>query len=273
MRKPVREMTPEELRRMQLIQAELLQELDRVCRLHGIKYIIASGTLLGAVRYQGFIPWDDDIDVEILREDYEAFLKAARLDLDSRMFFQDHRTDRGYPWLYGKLRMNGTSAVRVGQERLNMHSGVFIDIFPRDPMPNSAACRRLFEGAALLCRKLLYSRVMKDASGSACKRFGWKLLSLIPAAVPFGVERLLRGSVQAEKAVRVRCYGYHGRYETEGYDKRWFTELTELPFEGGTYYAPADWNGYLTFVYGADYMTPPPEAERGVSSPLSSYHF
>lgn len=268
-----KQMAPEELRHMQLIQVELLHEFDRVCRLHGIKYIIASGTLLGAVRYQGFIPWDDDIDVEMLREDYEAFLKAARQDLDKRMFFQDRRTDRNYPWLYGKLRMNGTSAVRVGQEHLKMHSGVFIDIFPRDPMPNSAAARQSFEFIAKLCRKILYARVMRSSAPTTLKRLGWTLVSFIPKGLPFGVEYLLRNCINKEKAERVRCYGYHGRYETEGYDRRWFTELTELPFEGGSYFAPADWDGYLVHAYDADYMTPPPESERISTAPLSSFHF
>lgn len=268
-----KEMTQSELRRMQRIQVELLRELDRVCRLHNIKYIIASGTLLGAVRHQGFIPWDDDIDVEMLREDYEAFRRAAETDLDPRMFFQDARTDREYPWLYGKLRMNGTSAVRAGQEHLKMHSGVFIDIFPRDPMPNSNWGKRIYELAALICRKTLYARVRCVSASTALGRLGWTLLSRVPKAVPFGVERALRQSADPRRAVRVRCYGYHGRYETEGYDKRWFTELIELPFEGSAYYAPADWHGYLTFVYGPDYMTPPPEAERRGSAMLSSYNF
>lgn len=267
------QMPREELRRMQLIQVDLLKEFDRVCRLYHIKYIIASGTLLGAVRCQGFIPWDDDIDIEMLREDYEAFLKAAERELDQRMFFQDHRTDRGYPWLYGKLRMNGTSAVRVGQECLKMHSGVFIDVFPRDPMPNSAAGKRLFEFVAKICRKILYARVMRVSAPTAWGRLGWTIVSAIPKAVPFGVESLLRRSVDPQKALCVRCYGYHGRCEAEGYDKRWFTDLTELSFEGGSYYAPADWHGYLSFVYGPDYMTPPPEPERIASSPLSSFYF
>lgn len=268
-----KKMSPEELRRMQLIQTELLKEVDRICRLHGIKYIIASGTLLGAVRCQGFIPWDDDIDIEMLREDYEAFLKTAQKELNPKMFFQDRRTDRNYPWLYGKLRMNGTSAVRVGQEHLKMHSGVFIDIFPRDPMPNSAAGKRFYEFIAWICRKILYARVQRASAPTALGRLGWTLVSAIPKAVPFGVERLLRQSISPRKAARVRCYGYHGRYETEGYDKRWFTELTELPFEGGSYYAPADWDGYLTLVYGPDYMIPPPEQERRGTVPLSSFQF
>jgi len=273
MKGKAKEMTPEDLRRMQMIQLELLKELDRICRLHGIHYIIASGTLLGAVRHQGFIPWDDDIDVEMLREDYEAFLKEAQTDLNPGMFFQDCRTDREYPWLYGKLRMNGTRAVRVGQEHLKMHSGVFIDVFPRDPMPNSAGGKRLYECVAMVCRKILYARVRRAVAPTALSRLGWTLVNAVPKAIPFGVVRMLRRSVDPRKADRVRCYGYHGRYETEGYDKRWFTELTELSFEGGSYFAPSDWDGYLSFVYGADYMTPPPESQREGMSPLSSFQF
>ena len=258
---------------MQLVQTALLREFDRVCRLGGIKYIIGSGTLLGAVRYKGFIPWDDDIDVEMLREEYEKFSRIAKQELNEAVFFQDHKTDRNFPWLYGKLRMHGTRAVRLGQEHLRMHSGVFIDIFPRDPLPNQEIGRMFYETMAKLCRKILYARVAKVTAQTLKARLGWKVVSLIPKTVPFGIAYLLRKSLDSDRAERVRSYGYHGRYETEGYDKRWFTELTEMEFEGGTYYAPADWKGYLTFVYGADYMTPPPLSERTGTAPLSSFYF
>lgn len=264
---------PSELKRLQSVQTALLKEFDRVCRLHGIKYIIGSGTLLGAVRYKGFIPWDDDIDVEMLREDYEAFRKVAGKELSKEVFFQDHKTDRHYPWLYGKLRMNGTSAVRLGQEHLKMHSGVFIDIFPRDPLPNHEIGRLYYECVAKICRKILYARVGKVTADRPLARLGWRIVGIIPKAVPFGIVYLLRKGVNPGGAKKVRSYGYHGRYETQGYDKRWFVELTELEFESGKYYAPADWDGYLTFVYGADYMTPPPESERTGTAPLSSFYF
>lgn len=273
MRYVQKHLTSGELRRLQLVQAALLKEFDRVCRLCGIKYIIGSGTLLGAVRYKGFIPWDDDIDVEMLREDYEKFRKVAGNQLNKDVFFQDHKTDRRYPWLYAKLRMNGTSAVRLGQEHLKMHSGVFIDIFPRDPLPDHERGRLQYENAAKICRKILYARVAKKTAEQPLARLGWTVVSAIPKSIPFGIVSLLQKGVNPDSAKRVRSYGYHGRYETEGYDKRWFTELTELEFEGGKYYAPADWDGYLAFVYGADYMTPPPASERTGTAPLSSFYF
>lgn len=273
MRYTQKHLTARELRRLQLVQIALLKEFDRVCRACGIKYIIGSGTLLGAVRYKGFIPWDDDIDVEMLREEYEKFSRVAKQELNEAVFFQDHKTDCNFPWLYGKLRMRGTSAVRLGQEHLKMQDGVFIDIFPRDPVSDQESRRLLYETVAKLCRKILYARVAKVTAESLKARLAWKLVSLIPKTVPFEIEYLLRKSLDSDHAKRVRSYGYHGRYETEGYDKRWFTELTELEFEGGTYYAPADWDGYLTFVYGADYMTPPPVSERTGTAPLSSFYF
>jgi lipopolysaccharide cholinephosphotransferase len=263
-------MTPEELRKMQLIQIELLREFDRVCRKHGIRYIIASGTLLGAVRYGGFIPWDDDIDIEMLRSDYEKFSRAAN-EMNERIFFQTHKSDKAYPWLYGKLRMNGTAAVRVGQEHMKMHSGVFVDVFPRDPMPGSECGRQMFEFIAKTVRKILYSRVMCAAAATVPERVAWHAARLIPKRIPFAIAWVMRKLFNEERSRFVRCMGYHGRYETEGYDRRWFTELTEVEFEGGMYYAPADRHGYLKFVYGSDYMTPPPENARTISSPLSSY--
>lgn len=266
-------MTPSELRRLQLVQTALLQEFDRVCRLYGIKYIIGSGTLLGAVRYKGFIPWDDDIDVEMLREDYEKFRSIANKSLHEKVFFQDHKTDPHFPWLYGKLRMHGTRAVRLGQEHLKMHSGVFVDIFPRDPVPNNDSGRILYESVAKLCRKILYARVAKVTAESSKARLGWAVASMVPKVIPFAIAYLLRKCIDSNTAKRVRSYGYHGRYETEGYDKQWFTELIEIEFEGGVYYAPADWDGYLRFVYGADYMIPPPVSERTGTAPLSSFYF
>ena len=131
------EIRGEEFRRMQLLELELLIELDRVCRAHDIKYCIICGTLLGAVRHKGFIPWDDDADIGMLREEYEKFKQVAN-ELDQEIcFFQDHSTDPEYRWGYGKLRKTGTRFIRAGQEHLKCQTGVFIDIFPMDDIPKS----------------------------------------------------------------------------------------------------------------------------------------
>ncbi len=98
-------MTPDELRSVQLIELELLCEVDRICRKNNIQYRIVAGTLLGAVRHGGFIPWDDDADVGFLRNEYEKFKKACNKDLDtSRFYFQDHINTPGYRWGYPARR-------------------------------------------------------------------------------------------------------------------------------------------------------------------------
>ena len=97
------------LRKIQLIQLEMLEEVDRICKKCGIKYNIIAGTLLGAVRHGGYIPWDDDADIAMLRPEYERFRIAVRTELDTtKFYFQDNRRTRAYRWGYGKLRRKNT---------------------------------------------------------------------------------------------------------------------------------------------------------------------
>ena len=106
-----------QLRQLQMIELEMLVEVDRICKKCGIQYNIIAGTLLGAVRHGGFIPWDDDADVAMLRPEYEKFRKACKTELDTtRFYFQDHRNTRGYRWGYGKLRRKNTLFLRENQE-------------------------------------------------------------------------------------------------------------------------------------------------------------
>ena len=127
----------EDLQGLQAVLLEMLLEVDRICRKNGIGYSLFMGALLGAVRHGGFIPWDDDLDVAMLRPEYERFREACRRDLDlERFFFQDHTTDPEYRWAYGRIRRNDSEFVRLGQEHMKMRTGIFMDIFPMDATPD-----------------------------------------------------------------------------------------------------------------------------------------
>ena len=146
----------DELDRIHSVQLEMLAELDRICRKYNIKYIISGGTLLGAVRDGKFIPWDDDIDVRMDRAEYIKFANVCNQELDTdRFFFQDHNTDPNYPWYYGKMRYNHSHYTRVGQEHLNMHDGIFIDIMPADGLPNNTFIRHLVIMKCFVLKKFL----------------------------------------------------------------------------------------------------------------------
>lgn len=136
------ELDKDTLRRLQHTELELLREVDRICRKNHIHYNIIAGTLLGAVRHGGFIPWDDDADVAMMRQDYEKFCKVCVTDLDmEKFYFQDQKNTKGYRWGYGKLRRKDTLFLREYQEHMPYGQGVFIDIFPLDYVPENYVLR------------------------------------------------------------------------------------------------------------------------------------
>ena len=252
----------ETLRRIQLIQLGLLQEADRICRKHDIPYVIIAGTLLGAVRHKGFIPWDDDADIALLREDYDRFAEACAEDLDTENFyFQDHRVTPGYRWGYGKLRRKDSLFLREHQEHMPYEQGVFIDVFPLDAVPQSRIGRTLKNFECFLIRKTLYAPVGRVADRSVFKRRLYDLLSKIPEQRVFGhLEKMIKkaGNTQSEW---VRILMFPTPNKEYGYLRRWYLEREKILFEGVPFYGIKDTDGYLTFKFG-DYMTLPPESGR-----------
>ena len=272
----------DEFRRMQLLQKDMLRELDRVCRANNIQYTIFGGTLLGAVRHKGYIPWDDDADVAMLREDYNRFKEVA-YQMDPKIcYFQDHTTDPEYRWGYGKLRRTGTRFVRIGQEHLKCKTGVFIDVFPMDDIPVSLPGQILNNAYDLCLRKILYSEVGRlNQDSSMLSRGFYSLLAKIPVDKVFALIRKmeLRSKNSSENRVRVLMFPATGALyrknpikERFGMPKKWFTDLQEYEFEDLKLYGTKDYDGILTYIYG-DYMTLPPLDKRDPHAPVSDYKF
>ena len=111
----------------------LMDELDRICRKHSINYVLDGGSMLGAIRHFGFIPWDDDMDVVMLRKDYKKFIRVCKKDLDhSKFTLETTKTSKYYSYNFGKLKLNNTIFEEQGSERVKEHKGIYIDIFPLD---------------------------------------------------------------------------------------------------------------------------------------------
>ena len=259
----VHHLTDDELRGVQLIQLEMLEEVDRICRACGIHYNIIAGTLLGAVRHKGYIPWDDDADVAFLREEYEKFRDACVKELDQdRFYFQDHRNTPGYRWGYGKLRRKGTKFLREHQEHMPYEQGIFIDIFPLDAVSDSRWIRTWQNFHCFCIRKMMWAPVGKIASGKKwLKRwYGW--LERFPEDKIYGhYDRLVKRWNQKDtKWVRILMFPTPN---TEyGYLRKWYEESREIEFEGKTFLGIQDADEYLSFKFGKYMELPPPEQRK-----------
>lgn len=268
-------MSQEELRKLQLIELELLLEIDRICRKNNIKYFLAAGSLLGAVRHKGFIPWDDDADTYMMRDEYERFCKACEKDLDTEKYFlQNADTDREYRWEYAKLRRKDTLYLRAGQEAIKCMSGVSVDIFVMDRFPNSEIHEQLQNIKRRACIKTLWSVIGVTEDPSPFKRGLYRVIRHIPKQIPLGViNRMGRRNNRHSEYEYICCLGFYrndgflnGARRHLGYNAKLFDECTEVEFEGFKFLAPV---GYMEYLQGKykNMWEYPPESQRLVHPP------
>ncbi len=252
------------LRQLQMIQMEMLVEVDRICRKCKIKYNIIAGTLLGAVRHGGYIPWDDDADVALLRPEYEKFRRACKTELDkSRFVFQDHRNTKGYRWGYGKLRRKNTLFLREHQEHMPYMQGVFIDVFPLDGVPNNYFLRSLKNFECFCVRKILWSKVGKIGDKNFWKRQVYKLLDKIPEKAVFYYYHIMVHKANEKGSQMVRILMFPTPNSEYGYYRNWYENSEDIVFEGKVFQGIKDYDSYLSFKFG-NYMELPPTEKRKV---------
>lgn len=251
-----------ELKQLQNIELEMLIELDRICRKYHIAYSLDGGTLLGAVRHKGFIPWDDDADVIMLRKEYLKFRKICKKELDhTRFMLQDYRSDPEYRWGYAKLRRKNTKFTRQGQERLKQQ-GIFMDILVADNVPDRYISRRIHHFLCFMIRKALYSEVGKYNEKTRFVRYIYRILSRIPRDRIFWIRDRLAAKSNQKRTELISHYTLeYPRQCRYGMPRDCFDEMIEMEFEGKFFYGFRDFHRYLSIYYG-EYMKLPPKEEQ-----------
>lgn len=249
--------SPSTLAEHQAALLTLLKELDRVCKKLDISYVLFAGTLLGAVRHRGFIPWDDDLDILMLREDYDRFLAEAPGVLDNDKFYLQKEFSEHWPLFFSKLRLGGTTCLEKYHPKDGAtHQGIYIDIFPCDAACKTGIGRKVqFAASKIVIAKALDKRGYE--TDSKAKKCFMALCRLLPRK-PF-VWLAKRGEKHG-KTVHSFFAGAKS-YAKNVYPRRYFAELTDVTFEEGSYPAPKDYDGFLRGVYG-DYMQLPPPEQR-----------
>lgn len=259
-------MDKETLRQVQLAQLKTCQlaifkQFVSVCERLGLRYFVIGGTLIGAVRHQGFIPWDDDIDVAMPRVDYERFLQRAQALMPEYYFLQTFETDPAYPANFAKIRDSRTTFIETSVSKLDINHGVYIDIFPLDYYPENSWKRVWLE----FRKKVLTVRVAAQF--------------YLPNEKLHFIKNLVRGVSKifcpsAAVAVRRREWlftnvkkngllcNYGGAWgNKEIFPASWFSDVCVMHYEDLVVYGPKDYDKILKHVYG-DYMQLPPEEER-----------
>lgn len=238
----------------------ILLEIDRICGLRGIRYYLMSGTALGAVRHQGFIPWDDDLDVGLLRPDYERFLEFCKTDLGERFFLQDWRTEPSYFLPFAKLRLNGTTFMSPMHTHLDVHQGVYVDLFPLDGVPGRPWLLQLQRWVLRRLHILLEIKFTNVPNPQIRNRIlKHTLRPLLPGA---SINRLYN-AISRLWPVNAAREGIFMSPDPRRvtYPLTWFSEPAKRMFEGREFPVPAECHSYLERTYG-NYMQPPPEVER-----------
>lgn len=267
-----REVTSEELKK---IGIDILKYVDRICRENNINYFLAFGSLLGAVRHRGYIPWDDDIDICMLRSDYDRF-RSIMIHKNEYNFI-DLSTNNDYYFLFGRVSDKKTRLVLPHKPEIH-NLGVFIDVFPIDNAPSVEERSRWYNEYLVLRRKMLAT----VPSTARYQKWGlkttYRFLKRLPSR--FKYKPIKYKDYCQEIISLVSKYNTYNSEQVVVFDTPYglktimdreiFNSIIELEFEGNRFYAPKDYDAYLKTLYG-DYMQLPPVEKRISSHGFKAY--
>lgn len=249
-----------ELRHLQLVILQIAKDIDKLCRDYDIKYFVLGGSAIGAIRHNGFIPWDDDFDIIMDNKNYARFCQVCKEHLDKeKYYFQEGEVD--WPCLFSKVKLRGTSfdepAAFVNETG---EKGIFIDIFKMENSPSKPLAQRW----QYFCAKYLLSYSLFE-KGLGATTISKKLMTL--AASPLKVKplrRFFKKQVEKWNEQDTPFYGYFAgpyRFKQCFFQKEDFSDSKYVPFEDTEFPVPIGYDRWLRHVFG-DYMTPPPVKEQ-----------
>lgn len=262
----MREVTNDELKNIEL---DILTYIDTVCKQHHLTYMIAFGTLLGAIRHKGFIPWDDDIDVCMPREDYNKFVSIMK-NIKGQYEMISQETNPDYYFLFARIVDTRTISILNGMREIH-RLGVFVDVFPLDAAPPKEDREQWLAEYHDLERKTTlttpHSAQYKEHSLKTLLR----IIKRFPKRMFYGPKNFTDYREQWNKCLtrynstnfdEYTCLGYNWIYKNDIFDK-----IIDVPFEDRCFPAPEKYDEFLTATYG-DYMAPPPKEKQ-----VSHHHF
>ena len=251
----------EKRKKVWAVQLEMVREFISICEKYNLVYFASSGTLIGCIRHSGYIPWDDDIDLMMLRKDYEKFLEVAAKELPAHYFLQHYSTEKNYPNGHIQIRDNRTSCFLTNgynDLKSGKNCGIFIDIFPMDFVPDNPEKRAKQAKKVLLLRRLAMSKVYGGGRGvkSLIKKIAVRTYFIFHN-LQKTIEKIDKLAVgKGEKTDTVALFTFCPGYEKNVWDASLFSNAVQHKFEDFTMAMPEDYDAVLRIEYG-DYMQIP----------------
>ena len=246
---------------------ELLDEFVRICKKYDLKYTLVAGSVLGAVRHQGFIPWDDDIDVGMLRPDYEKFLEVAPKELKEKYYLDCFEYNKNYHLSFAKIKKNGTIFDEDSSHHMDNHKGIFLDIFPIDNVYDNT--KRSYFDAAMI--KLIHQAVCVKKKIFPLKDCRHKIMAGILLVFPhtflMKLEKKICMMNKDNNSKYVACFLGIYPFKNEINERKDYFPTKEMVFEKKKYSVLNNTDKYLSGIYG-DYMKLPPKERRVNHMPL-----
>jgi len=260
-------MTTEDLRKIGLVQMEIMDEIHRICEKYHVTYYMIGGTLLGAVRHGGYIPWDLDIDIAMEREEYDRFKTICLSELDNKYAYVDYCSDPRHDRPHALISKIGTR-LEFKYDAVNRRKGkreIYLDVFPLDNAPNDQELRQKQAKHLKFLQRLKVYRMPYSYSYKWWRRYAHYVASVLLSWIPIRtINRIQQDQMKKYDSVattHICSMASQYAYSKQCMPREIYGEPVLLPFEGRMYYAPAKYEEYLTRIYG-DYMKLPPLEKR-----------
>ena len=255
-----------------------MKDIDRICRENGLRYYLHAGTLLGAVNHKGFIPWDDDVDISLMREDYEKLCQILQKDYSDNYFLQNLKTDPQYKNNRSVLRVLGTKVIHYHEDDATAHCEIGVDLVPLDSAPDWKLARKIQQGIIWV-----FDVAVQIKQGDIIPHHPViKCISLLSKMSRQRLGRIIDWASMLYNSKNTRCVGlltytyanpYTGRsgYDNEIWPREWYKEPISVPFEDTQFMTISEPEAYFNWQYGPRWAEPYPEEKRITKHDVKSY--